>query len=86
MGDCGDDFKALSEYHRQKKRDRQTENMQRMQASGLVYSTDTSGSLHIYTDKGKVIFYPTTNKFQHKGKVRYGNAAACEKYVRSLFT
>lgn len=86
MGDCGEDYSAQRELNRQRKMQRQEENCKYLSTSGLVYDTDASGSMHFATDKGKVIFYPTTNKFQHKGKVRYGNAACCAKYIHSLLS
>lgn len=86
MGDCGEDFKALSAYRKEKKKDRHEDNKSHMIKCGLCYQVDASGSMHFETDKGKVIFYPTTNKYQHKGSVRYGSAKAAEKYIRSLFT
>lgn len=86
MGDCGEDYSALRELNRERKAQRQDENHKYFSSAGLTYDVDASGSMHFATDKGKVIFYPTTNKYQHKGRVRYGNAAACEKYIRSLLT
>lgn len=86
MGDCAEDFKALKAYHKDKKAARQAENLKALQCSGLSYSTDSSGSIHVQTDKGKVIFYPTTNKYQHRDKVFYGDALAFIKYVYRLFT
>lgn|GEM_PF-5198932 len=84
MGDCADDFNALREYHRQRKRDVYETNFQYMQGTGLPFTIDNSGSLKFSTAQGTVMFYPSTNKFMHRGKVRHGNARAAEKYVRRL--
>jgi len=86
MGDCGDDFKALREHNRERKNDNLERNKAHMISCGLSYNVDSSGSMYFATDKGTVVFYPTTNKYQHKSKVRYGSAPTCEKYIRSLFS
>ncbi len=84
MGDCGDDFNALKEYHRQRKRDIYEQNASYMETSGLQFTTDQSGSLRFNTPKGTVMFYPSTNKFMFRGMVKRGNAKAAASFIRSL--
>jgi hypothetical protein len=86
MGDCGEDYSAHKQLAIERKKANLEKNKAHMISCGLSYSVDSSGSMHFETDKGKVIFYPTTNKYQHRGRVMYGPAARCEKYIRSLFT
>lgn len=86
MGDCGEDYSAHKQLAIERKQANLEKNKAHMSNCDLVYSVDSSGSMHFETDKGKVIFYPTTNKFQHRNRVMYGGAAKCEKYIRSLFT
>lgn len=83
MSDCGDDYNALKEYHRQRKRDIYEQNAAYMESSGLQFSKDQSGSLRFNTPQGTVMYYPSTNKYMHRGKVMRGNVRAAEKYIRS---
>lgn len=84
MGDCGEDFKAFGEYKKQQKEERKNSNLSHMQSCGLIYTADASGSLHFKTRKGKVVFYPSTGRFQHGSGVFRGGALACEIYVREM--
>jgi len=84
MGDCADDFNALKEYHRQRKQDLYQQNASQLAACGLPFTKDQSGSFKFITPQGTVMFYPSTSKFMHRGKVLRGDARAVEKYVRSL--
>ncbi|ELM3660008.1 hypothetical protein ACONGJ_003617 [Edwardsiella piscicida] len=81
MGDCGEDFKALREYNKQKKDDRLQKNNSLINSSGIKYKVDSSGSMHFETPNGKVIFYPTTNKIQHKQRIMFGGARKAIDYI-----
>ncbi|STE53360.1 Uncharacterised protein [Edwardsiella hoshinae] len=66
MGDCGEDYSAIRERNKKNKNDRLQQNKDLINSSGIKYKVDSSGSMHFETPNGKVIFYPTTNKIQHK--------------------
>ncbi|WP_143756072.1 hypothetical protein [Pantoea sp. aB] len=55
-----------------------------LKACGLSFTKDPSGSFKFITPQGTVMFYPSTSKFMHRGKVHRGDGRAVEKYVRSL--
>lgn len=84
MGDCGEDFQALKQYHKEKKMSRKEVNMQIINDSGLLHKVDANGSVIAPCSNGKAIFYPSTNKWQYKQCVYYGDAAKFIAYVAGM--
>lgn len=74
MGDCGEDFKALKQYHKDKKEQRRQLNMVDIANSKIDYRIDGNGYVVVTLGPGKAIFYPSTNKWQHLGRTYYGSA------------
>ncbi|QPR26798.1 hypothetical protein I6G97_09925 [Edwardsiella hoshinae] len=81
MGDCGEDYSAIRERNKKNKNDRLQQNKDLINSSGIKYKVDSSGSMHFETPNGKVIFYPTTNKIQHKQRIMFGGAKKAIDYI-----
>ncbi len=84
MGDCADDFNALKQVNKDRKAARREANMQIIRDSGIEHTIDGNGSVHVDTPAGKVIFYPSTNRAQHKGEIIYGDAHRFISYIKPL--
>lgn len=69
MGDMVEGFKVLREQLRAEKRNRAEVNRRIIEASGLPHRVDSSGSVIFTVQGGKLMYYPSTNKYQFKGEV-----------------
>lgn len=67
MGDCGDDFRALDAYHKERKR----KNLEAANPEGWTIHTQYHWSR---TLAGKRLdYWPSRNKFQYAGRVMTGD-------------
>ncbi|QPB11383.1 hypothetical protein [Providencia phage Kokobel2] len=69
MSETVEGFKILREQLRAEKRNRAEVNRRFIEASGLPHKVDSSGSVIFTVQGGKLMYYPSTNKYQFKGKV-----------------
>lgn len=84
MGDIDDIFRAMREDAKERKQQRLKENTGKLSGIDISFTQDGSGTIHFSTPVGKVLFYPTTNKIQHKKKVMRGNLEKAVSLAKSL--
>lgn len=84
MGDCGEDFQALKQYQKEKKASRKEVNMQIIKNSGIYHNLDGNGSVLCHCGNGRAIFYPSTNKWQYKSCVYYGDASSFLSFIAKV--
>ncbi|WP_272534583.1 hypothetical protein [Providencia sp. PROV212] len=84
MGDVGDDFRAYKEMVKERKLERLKNNTGQLKDIDIPYTRDFNGTIHFQTKKGKVLFYPSTNKYQHKRSVKRGGLIKAIELAKSL--
>ncbi|WP_432693108.1 hypothetical protein [Morganella morganii] len=84
MGDMGDIFRAMRENAKERKQQRLKENTGKLSGIDIPFIQDGGGTIHFSTPAGKVLFYPTTNKIQHKQNVTRGNLEKAVSLAKSL--
>ncbi|MEY0588719.1 hypothetical protein AB7V80_04865 [Providencia manganoxydans] len=84
MGDVGDDFRAYKEMVKERKLERLKNNTEQLKDIDIPYTRDFNGTIHFKTKKGQVLFYPTTNKYQHKRSVKRGGLNKAVELAKSL--
>ena len=84
MGDTGEAFREWNEFKKQEKRKRYDENMVIVKRCEFEYRVDQNGTVLFKTENGTVCFYPSTNKFMLKNKVRYGDANRVLGFIRNM--
>nr|ELR5040959.1 hypothetical protein [Providencia stuartii]ELR5082975.1 hypothetical protein [Providencia stuartii] len=84
MGDMGDVFRAMKEHVKERKEERLRNNTEQLKYIDIPYTRDSSGTIHFQTKKGKVLFYPSTNKYQHKRSVKRGGLNKAIELAKSL--
>ncbi|MDH2379208.1 hypothetical protein [Providencia rettgeri] len=84
MGDVGDDFRAYKEMVKERKAARLKNNTEQLKGIDIPYTRDLNGTIHFQTKKGKVLFYPSTNKYQHKRGVKRGGLIKAIELAKSL--
>lgn len=67
MGDMADDFRALDEYHKARKQ----RNLANADPSGWTKHTDYHWSRDL--NGHRLDYWPSTTRFQYRGKVHVGN-------------
>ncbi|EJD6508518.1 hypothetical protein M0I01_RS13025 [Providencia rettgeri] len=84
MGDMGDVFRAMKEQVKERKAARLKNNTEQLKDIDIPYTRDFNGTIHFQTKKGKVLFYPTTNKYQHKRSIKRGGLNKAIELAKSL--
>ncbi|AOM40532.1 hypothetical protein [Xenorhabdus hominickii] len=84
MGDVGDDYRMWREELKRRKEERHSINREKLKQIDIPYSIDNNGTVHFNTPKGKVLFYPSVNKYQHKKIVKLGSLESAINFAKSL--
>ena len=84
MGDMGDILRAMREDAKERKQQRLKENTGKLSGIDIPFTQSGNLTIHFDTPVGKVLFYPTTNKIQHKQKVTRGNLEKAVALAKSL--
>ncbi|MBI6550699.1 hypothetical protein [Xenorhabdus lircayensis] len=84
MGDVGDDFRMWREELKRRKDERRSVNKEKLRQIDISYSIGNSGTIHFKTPQGKVLFYPSVNKYQHKQTVKLGSLEAAVNLAKKL--
>lgn len=80
----GDVFRAMKEQVKERKAARLKNNTEQLKDIDIPYTRDFNGTIHFQTKKGKVLFYPTTNKYQHKRSIKRGGLNKAIELAKSL--
>ncbi|MDC9591430.1 hypothetical protein PSI23_19625 [Xenorhabdus sp. XENO-10] len=84
MGDMGEVFNALRQEVKKRKEERHSKNRDKYPSIDIPYSIDNNGTVHFNTPQGKVLFYPSANKYQHKKIVKRGSLESAINFAKSL--
>ncbi|PHM70376.1 hypothetical protein [Xenorhabdus sp. KJ12.1] len=84
MGDVGDDYRVWREELKRRKEERHSINRDKYSSIDIPYTIDNNGTVRFNTPKGKVLFYPTTNKYQYKQIVKRGSLESAINFAKSL--
>lgn len=69
MGDMREEFDALKAYHKEQRAEKATVNIGRLQELGVLAVEQSKNVFRVQTCDGAVMYYPVSNKWQHRGKV-----------------
>jgi len=73
MGDMAEDMNALKAYHKEQREARAVVNIAKLEEMGIPAHEQSENVFRIDTQYGAVMYYPPSNKWQHRGKVHRGN-------------
>ena len=73
MGDMADDMNALKAYHKEKREARAVVNIGKLKQMGIPAREQSKNVFRIDTQYGAVMYYPSSAKWQHRGKVHWGD-------------
>lgn len=72
MGDMADDFRALKQFHKERREKRAEVNIEQLKVLGIPAQEQSRNVFRIDTIHGAVMFYPPSGKWQHRGRVMKG--------------
>lgn len=72
MGDMAAVFNDLKEYKREQREERASANMEQLVALGIPAQEQTKNVFRLNTEYGTVMYYVSSNTWQHKGKIARG--------------
>ncbi|MBD2803057.1 hypothetical protein [Xenorhabdus szentirmaii] len=84
MGDVGDDYRMWREELKRRKEERRSINKDKLHQIDIPYSIGNNGTIHFKTPQGKVLFYPSVNKYQYKQTVKLGPLEAAVNLAKKL--
>lgn len=72
MGDMAAVFNDLKEYKREQREERASANMEQLVALGIPAQEQSKNVFRLNTEYGTVMYYVSSNTWQHKGKIARG--------------
>lgn len=76
MGDVGETFALYHAWKKAQRKDRAKVNLEALQASGLPFFQQSDGVWRCNASWGVVMYYPSSNTWQHKSGVHRGPVTA----------
>lgn len=83
MGDMAEDFQALKEYHKERRSEKATVNIAKLEELGIPAREQPKNVFRIDTEHGAVMYYPPSNKWQHRGKVHRGDINSFKGWLKN---
>lgn len=87
MGDVGEYYKDLKDYHKERRkraRDGAHERIKRFFSKNGVLFEEGVNTLIFRTEMGAVVYYPPSQRMQHKNTWKDCSPTYCMNYVRKL--
>lgn len=81
MGDMAAVFNDLKEYKREQREARAVVNMQALEKLGIAAREQSKNVFRIDTEYGTVMYYVSSNTWQHKGKVARGTSQDLKNWL-----
>lgn len=83
MGDMADTMNALKAYHKEKREAKAKVNISKLERMGIPAREQSKNVFRIDTEHGAVMYYPPSNKWQHRGKVHRGDVQAFKGWLQN---
>ena len=81
MGDMIEDFRALKAAQQREKADTAVANVASLQALGIDAIEQSKHVFRIDREYGTVMYYPSSNKWQYRGKTFRGSPQALQAWL-----
>jgi len=82
MGDMAEEMNALKAYHKEKRQEKAVVNIARLQELGIPAREQSKNVFRVDTAHGAVMYYPPSNKWQHRGKVHRGDVSSFQGWLK----
>ena len=82
MGDMREEFDALKAHLKKRREQKATVNIAKLAELGIPAHEQSKNVFRVQTPDSAVMYYPPSNKWQHRGKVFHGDVAAFHNWLR----
>lgn len=82
MSDMADDFRALKAHNKEQRQGRAEVNIEQLKALGIPAHEQSQNVYRVDTERGAVMYYPTTGKWQHRGAVERGTVQQFKDWLK----
>jgi uncharacterized membrane protein (DUF106 family) len=82
MGDMAEVFNDLKAYKKEQREARAAVNTEALAKLGMAAREQSKNVFRIDTEQGAVMYYVSSNTWQHKGKVARGTAQDLKNWLR----
>jgi len=83
MGDIAEDMYALKQYHKERRAEKAEVNIQHLTEMGIPAREQSKNVFRIDTEHGAVMYYPPSNKWQHRGRVHRGDVKSFKGWLQN---
>jgi len=83
MSEVAEDMQALDAFKRNEKAEREKENLSTLIEAGIVFTSHQKGVVRVQAADALVIYYPSTDKWQYRGRVIKGDANSFVVWLKS---
>ncbi len=82
MSDMVEDFKALAEFHAGERQERASVNLAELKRLNINAFEQSKNVFRIDSRDGAVMYYPTSGKWQHRGKTLRGSVEEFRAWLK----
>lgn len=82
MSEAIEDIKALSELHKAERQVKAEVNIEQLTKLNIPAREQSKNVFRVDTKEGAVMYYPTSGKWQHKGKVFWGQVGDFKNWLK----
>lgn len=83
MGDMAEEMNALKQYHKEQREEKAAVNIDKLQQMGIPALEQSKNVFRIDTEHGAVMYYPPSNKWQHRGRVHRGDVKSFKGWLQN---
>lgn len=83
MSDMGEMFNAMKAYKKIKRDERAVMNEELLLKMGIPAVKQSKNVFRLTTPEGVVMYYPSSDTWQHKGKVGHGDVKSFKAWLHS---
>ena len=82
MGDTREEFDTLKEHRKNERETRAAVNVESLAKLGIPANEQSKNAYRVDTTAGAVMYYPTSSKWQHRGRTMRGDTNAFHGWLK----
>ena len=83
MGDMAEEMNALKQHHKEQREAKAVVNIDKLQTMGIPAREQSKNVFRIDTENGAVMYYPPSNKWQHRDRVHRGDVQSFKGWLQN---
>ena len=84
MGDMAEEMNALKKFHKEERQQKAEMNIFLLESLGIPAFEQSKNVFRIdHLELGTVMYYPSSNKWQHRSRIHQGNVNSFQGWLRN---